>query len=59
VYFAPATYNYTESVGLVPYIPARTSQGYPQYIFQNPGKSYSVDFMNSRWQMDFGVRYSF
>jgi len=59
VYFAPATYNYTESVGLVPYIPAKTSQGYPQYTFQNPGKSYSVDFMNSRWQMDFGVRYSF
>lgn len=59
VYFAPATYNYTESVGLVPYIPAKTSQGYPQYIFQNPGKSYSVDFMQSRWQMDMGVRYSF
>jgi Carboxypeptidase regulatory-like domain len=59
VYFAPATYNYTESIGLVPFIPSRTALGYPQYTFQNPGRPYSVDFMQSRWQMDFGLRYSF
>ena len=59
VYFVPDTYNSTASVGLVPYEPVRTAQGYPIYQFVNPGKPYSVDFMASRWQMKFGVRYSF
>jgi hypothetical protein len=59
VYFSPNTYNSTASVGLVPYIPAQTSQGYPIFKYQDPGKPYSVDFMNSRWQMQMGVRYSF
>lgn len=59
VFFSPNTYNSTASVGLVPYIPAQTSQGYPIYQYQNPGKPYSVDFMNSRWQMQLGLRYSF
>ncbi|TDW97242.1 TonB-dependent receptor [Dinghuibacter silviterrae] len=59
VYFVPNTYNSTASVGLIPYIPARVSQGYPIYQFINPGKPYSVDFMASRWQMQAGVRYSF
>ena len=59
VYFVPDTYNSTASVGLIPYIPARTSEGYPIYQFVNPGKPYSYDFMASRWQMAFGVRYSF
>jgi Carboxypeptidase regulatory-like domain len=58
-YFVPDTYNSTASVGLVPYIPAQASQGYPIYQFVNPGRPYSVDFMNSRWQMEAGVRYSF
>lgn len=59
VYFVPDTYNGTASVGLVPYIPGQSSGGYPLYQFVNPGKPYSVDFMGSRWQMKFGVRYSF
>jgi hypothetical protein len=59
LYFSPNTYNSTASVGLVPYIPARSSQGYPIYQFINPGKPYSVDFMASRWQMEAGLRYSF
>lgn len=33
--------------------------GYPVYTFQDPGKPYSIDFMNSRWQMQVGARYSF
>jgi Carboxypeptidase regulatory-like domain len=59
LFFSPNTYNSTASVGLVPYIPAQTSQGYPVFKYQDPGKPYSVDFMNSRWQMQMGVRYSF
>lgn len=59
VYFSPDTYNSTASVGLVPYIPGRSSQGYPLYQFINPGKPYSVDLTNSRWQMQVGLRYSF
>ena len=59
VYFSPNTYNSTASIGLQPYIPAQTSQGYPLYQFQNPGKPYSVDYFDSRYQMQLGVRYSF
>ena len=58
-YFSPNTYNSTASVGLVPYIPARSSLGYPLYQFVDPGKPYSVDFFNSRWQMQAGIRYAF
>ncbi len=59
VYFSPNTYNSTSSVGLLPYIPARSSQGYPLYQFQNPGTPYSVDPFASRWQMQIGARYTF
>ncbi|GAA4312348.1 carboxypeptidase regulatory-like domain-containing protein [Mucilaginibacter gynuensis] len=59
VYFSPNTYNSTSSVGLVPYIPARSSQGYPLYQFVDPGKPYSVDPFASRWQMQVGARYTF
>ncbi|KAI9452624.1 hypothetical protein F5148DRAFT_1289543 [Russula earlei] len=59
IYFSPNTYNSTASVGLVPYIPARSSQGYPIYQFINPGKPYSVDLVSSRWQMQAGLRYNF
>ncbi|MGF6847463.1 hypothetical protein QFZ51_002698 [Chitinophaga sp. W3I9] len=30
-YFSPNTYNSTSSVGLLPYIPAKSSQSYPLY----------------------------
>ncbi|PUZ29401.1 TonB-dependent receptor [Chitinophaga parva] len=59
VYFSPNTYNSTASVGLQPYIPARSSQGYPLYQFTDPGKPYSVDPFASRWQMQIGGRYTF
>ena len=59
VYFSPDTYNSTSSVGLVPYIPFQTSQGYPLYQFQNLGKPYAIDYFSSRWQMQAGIRYSF
>ncbi len=59
VYFSPNTYNSTASVGLLPYLPARSSQGYPLYQFLDPGKPYSIDFFSSRWQMQLGIRYSF
>ncbi len=59
LFFSPNTYNSTASVGLQPFIPAQTSQGYPIYQFQNPGRPYSVDEFGSRYQMQLGVRYSF
>ncbi|KAA2239801.1 TonB-dependent receptor [Chitinophaga agrisoli] len=59
VYFSPNTYNSTASVGLQPYIPGRSSQGYPLYQFTDPGKPYSVDPFASRWQMQLGGRYTF
>ncbi|OQP50288.1 TonB-dependent receptor [Niastella yeongjuensis] len=60
VYFSPNTYNSTASVGLVPFLTgSNSSQGYPLYSFQDPGKPYSVDYAASRWQMQFGIRYSF
>jgi hypothetical protein len=59
VYFSPNTYNSTSSVGPVPYIPAKSSQGYPLYQFINPGSPYSVDTFASRWQMQIGARYTF
>jgi hypothetical protein len=61
LYFVPDTYNQTASVGLVPTLfPAQVNQnGYPVYTFVNPGKAYSVDYFNSRYQMQLGLRYSF
>ena len=59
VYFTPNTYNSTESVGLVPFIPAKSAGGYPLYTFADPGKPYSVDYLNSRYQVQLGIRYSF
>ncbi|MCW3466067.1 TonB-dependent receptor [Chitinophaga nivalis] len=57
-YFAPNTYNATASIGLQPYIPGRSAQGYPLYQFKDPGKPYSIDPLASRWQMQLGLRYS-
>jgi rubrerythrin len=63
-YFSPNTYNSTSSVGLTPVkagTPAFSAVGttYPKYTFQDPGVPYSVDLFTSRWQMQFGIRYSF
>jgi hypothetical protein len=63
-YFSPNTFNSTSSIGLTP-VKAGTpafsgvSTTYPKYTFQDPGVPYSVDLFTSRWQMQFGVRYSF
>jgi hypothetical protein len=57
-YFSPNTYNSTSSIGLTSKTAGSTT-AYPKYTFQNPGLPYSVDYFASRWQMQFGVRYSF
>jgi hypothetical protein len=60
VYFSPNTFNSTASTGLTPAFPARQNPGnYPVYRFNNPGQPYSIDYFNSRAQMQLGVRYSF
>jgi hypothetical protein len=60
VYFSPNTFNSTASVGLTPVFPAKQNPGnYPVYTYLNPGKPYSVDFFNSRAQVQMGMRYSF
>lgn len=58
-YFSPNTYNSTSSVGLKLETPG-TETEYPKYSF-NPKNvtDYSIDFFASRWQMQFGLRYSF
>ena len=60
-YFSPNTFNSTASVGLTPtlYPPAQGKEGYPVYDFANPGKPYSIDYLNSRYQMQLGMRYTF
>jgi len=59
-YFSPNTFNSTASTGLTPTFPALVNPGnYPVYTFQHPGKPYSVDFFNSRAQVQMGLRYSF
>nr|WP_068891112.1 TonB-dependent receptor [Pedobacter panaciterrae] len=58
-YFSPNTYNSMASVGLVN---AKTGSAtaYPTYNFdQNNTSTYSKDFFASRYQMQFGLRYSF
>ena len=59
-YFSPNTFNSTSSVGLTPTFPARQNPGnYPVFNFSDPGNPYSIDFFNSRAQMQVGLRYSF
>lgn len=69
-YFSANTFNSSASVGLTPVSklpgaaggPAFVKDGnvtsYPTYNFTNPGIPYSVDLFASRWQMQFGLRYS-
>lgn len=60
VYFSPNTFNSTSSVGLTPAFPAKQNPGnYPVFTFSDPGNPYSIDFFNSRAQMQVGLRYSF
>ncbi|RYY25413.1 MAG: TonB-dependent receptor [Sphingobacteriaceae bacterium] len=61
-YFSPNTFNSTSSIGLskanTPSA-ANAATTYPTYTFRDPGVPYAVDPFASRWQMQFGARYSF
>jgi hypothetical protein len=60
VYFVPNTFNSTASVGLYQTNPPHDGAGgYPVYRFSNPGPPYSIDFFASRYQFQFGIRYTF
>jgi hypothetical protein len=61
-YFSANTFNSTSSIGLKPATTptfANASTTNPTYTFQDPGVPYNVDLFASRWQMQFGLRYSF
>ena len=58
-YFSPNTFNSMASVGLTKGT-AGTATTYPTYTFNSANtSSYSKDFFASRFQMQFGLRYSF
>ncbi|SDQ00162.1 Carboxypeptidase regulatory-like domain-containing protein [Mucilaginibacter sp. OK268] len=69
-YFSANTFNSSASVGLTPvsklpgaaggptFVKDGNVASYPTYNFSNPGVPYSVDLFASRWQMQFGIRYS-
>ncbi len=58
VYFSPNTFNSMSSVGLKVTAPP-VAGAYPKYTFADPGVPYSTDLFGSRYQMQFGLRYSF
>jgi hypothetical protein len=61
-YYSPNTFNSTSSIGLTKNVTpsfANAATTYPTYKFANPGVPYAVDQFASRYQMQFGVRYSF
>jgi len=60
-YFSPNTFNSTSSVGLTPSLfpPQQNGGSWPVFTFADPGQPYSIDYFNSRTQMQFGVRYTF
>ncbi|MGJ1265360.1 TonB-dependent receptor [Sphingobacterium spiritivorum] len=60
-YFSPNTFNSTSSVGLTPTLfpPQQNADNWPVFTFSDPGRPYSIDYFNSRAQVQFGVRYTF
>lgn len=60
-YFSPNTFNSTSSVGLTPTLfpPQQNQNTWPVFTFKDPGTAYSIDYFNSRAQVQLGVRYSF
>jgi len=60
-YFSPNTFNSTSSVGLTPTLfpPQQNEGNWPVFEFRNPGTPYSIDYFNSRAQVQLGLRYSF
>lgn len=60
-YFSPNTFNSTSSVGLTPTLfpPQQNAENWPVFEFKDPGKLYSIDYFNSRAQVQLGLRYTF
>lgn len=60
-YFSPNTFNSTSSVGLTPTLfpPQQNAGNWPVFTFRDPGKPYSIDYFNSRTQIQLGMRYTF
>ncbi len=61
-YFSSNTFNSTASVGLSQAVTptfANAPTTNPTYKFADPGVPYQVDLFTSRYQMQFGVRYTF
>ena len=60
-YFSPNTFNSTSSVGLTPTLfpPQQNNGNWPVFTFNEPGQTYSIDYFNSRAQIQLGVRYTF
>lgn len=60
-YFSPNTFNSTSSVGLTPTLfpPQQHTGNWPIYTFSDPGSPYSIDYFNSRAQVQLGIRYTF
>lgn len=56
-YFSPNTFNSMASVGLKQ-VKAGTPTSYPVYTWSDPGRPYAIDYFGSRFQMQFGLRYS-
>jgi hypothetical protein len=57
-YFSPNTFNSMASIGLKSK-QAGGPTSYPVYTWTDPGTPYSIDYFGSRFQMQFGLRYSF
>lgn len=60
-YFSPNTFNSTSSVGLTRTLfpPQQNEGSWPVFTFDDPGRPYSIDYFNSRAQIQLGVRYTF
>ncbi len=56
-YFSPNTFNSTASIGLTP--ANNPATGDPTFTWAAPAAPYSIDPLASRWQMQFGARYTF
>ena len=63
VFYVNNTYNSTASIGLSALKGTVTAPGVvnniPQYTWSSPATPWQVDPFLSRWQMQFGARYSF
>ena len=56
-YFSPNTFNSTASIGLAR--ATNPATGDPTFTWSRPSAPYSIDPLGSRWQMQFGARYTF